>query len=248
LVVEVKNTRLAEGVPALRTDWWNYGGITRSVELVEVPETFIEDYSIHLARGRSDIIEGWVQFNGATHNQVTIEIPEVHFRQTALLSPSGRAEFAWTQKVELWSPEKPKLYRVTISAEGDRVEDEIGFRTLETRGTQILLNGRPIFLRGISMHEEAPFRSGRAFSEDDDHTLLSWAKELGCNFVRMAHYPHNQDMVRLADSMGLVLWEEIPVYWSIDWQNPDTLENAKWQMREIVARDHNRASVFFWSL
>ncbi len=249
LVVEVTNTRLATGVPALRTDWWNYGGITRSVKLLEVPETFIEDYSVHLAKGEQNVFEGWVQFNGATRqNQVTIEIPELHFNQTTLLTSTGRAEFAWPQKVEHWSPDHPKLYHVTISGEGDRVEDEIGFRTLETRGAQILLNGAPIFLRGISMHEEAPFRSGRAFSEEDDRTLLGWAKELGCNFVRLAHYPHNEEMVRLAEQMGLVLWEEVPVYWSIAWQNPDTLENAKSQMREVVGRDHNRASVFFWSL
>ncbi len=148
----------------------------------------------------------------------------------------------------LWSPENPKLYRVIISGEGDSVTDEIGFRTVETRGTQILLNGKPIFLRGISIHEEAPFRSGRAYSEEDARILLAWAKELGCNFVRLAHYPHNEDMVRLADKMGLMVWEEVPVYWNIAWQNPATLEDAKTQLQEIVARDRNRASILFWSL
>jgi beta-glucuronidase len=249
VVVEVDNTRHAEGVPALKTDFWNYGGLTRGVRLVEVPANFIQDYLIQLAKGKADIIEGWVQLaDAAGSGQVSIEIPEIHSKQSTQLDASGRAVFRFPANVELWSPNHPKLYQVVISGGGDSVTDEIGFRTIETRGAQILLNGKPIFLRGISMHEEAPFRSGKAFSEEDDRTLLTWAKELGCNFVRFAHYPYNEDMVRLADQMGLLVWEEIPVYWDIQWQNSATLENAKSQLREIISRDRNRASIALWSM
>ena len=249
VVVEVNNTRRLDGVPSLNTDWWNYGGLTRSVKLVEVPETFTDNYFVQLAKGRTDQIEAWVHVTGpAYEGEATIEIPEIHLKQSARLDDSGRASFQFPAHVQLWSPENPKLYKVVISAGGDSVTDEIGFRTIETRGTQILLNGKPIFLRGVSMHEEAPFRSGRAFSEEDDRTLLTWAKELGCNFVRMAHYPYNEEMVRLADKMGLLLWEEIPVYWDIQWQNPATLENAKSQLREVISRDHNRAAIAIWSM
>jgi beta-glucuronidase len=249
IVVEVDNTRHADGVPALKTDWWNYGGLTRSVKLVEVPETFIENYFVQLAKGKPDTIEGWVQFSGKTYpHEVTIEIPEIKVKQSATIDASGRAEFRFPAHLRLWSPEDPRLYQVVISGEGDSVTDQIGFRTIETRGTQILLNGKPTFLRGISMHEEAPFRSGRAFSEADDRTLLTWAKELGCNFVRFAHYPYNEEMVRLADQMGLLVWEEIPVYWDIQWQNPATLDNAKSQLREMISRDQNRAAIVLWSM
>jgi hypothetical protein len=187
VVVEVDNTRHADGVPALKTDFWNYGGLTRGAKLVEVSSNFIQDYSIQLAKGKTDLIEGWVQLAGAAGSgQVTIEIPDIHIKQSAQVDASGRAIFRFPIHVELWSPEHPKLYQVVISGGDDRVTDEIGFRTIETRGAQILLNGKPIFLRGISMHEEAPFRSGKAFSEEDDRTLLNWAKELGCNFIRMA--------------------------------------------------------------
>ena len=135
-----------------------------------------------------------------------------------------------------------------MSSGADKVHDAIGFRTIETHGTQILLNGKPIFLRGISLHEEAPIRGGRAFSQKDAETLLGWAHELGCNFVRLTHYPHSENMTRLADRMGLMVWSEIPVYWDIDWENPATLQNAENQLHEMIARDHNRASVVFWSL
>lgn len=249
VVVEVDNTRRADGVPSIHTDWWNYGGLTRSVELVEVPETFVQDFSIQLAKGTTSVIEGWVQLNGSSRkNEVMIEIPEVHFKEKTLLEPSGHAVFSWPLTLQPWSPENPKLYHVSVSADNDSVADEIGFRTVETRGTQILLNGRPIFLRGICLHEEAPFRGGRAFSEEDDRTLLTWAKELGANFVRLAHYPHNEAMVRLADQMGLLVWDEVPVYWEMNFQNPATLENAKAQLRDVIARDHNRAAVALWSV
>jgi len=248
VVVEVDNTRRADGVPGLHTDWWNYGGPTRSVRLIEVPETFIENYAVHLAKDGGHI-EGWVQVNGPQQkNEVTVEIPEVHLKQTAVLDSGGRGMFSFPAKVEPWSPENPKLYRTIISREGESIADEIGFRTIETRGTQILLNGKPVFLRGICLHEEAPFRSGRAFSAEDDATLLGWAKELGANFVRLAHYPHNEEMVRLADRMGMLVWEEVPGYWDLDWRNPSTLDNAKTQLRDVIARDQNRASVAMWSM
>jgi beta-glucuronidase len=249
LVVEVNNARRADNVPALRFDWWNYGGITRDVDLVEVPETFIQDYWVQLSGGSQNEISGWVQLNGREQaEKLTLEIPEAHVRESLNSDASGRAQFRFTAKVELWSPEHPKLYDVILTSGSDTVRDQIGFRTIEVQGGKILLNGKPIFLRGISMHEEAPFRDGRAFSPEDAQTLLGWVKELGCNFVRFAHYPHNENEIRLADRMGLMVWSEIPVYWDIDWTNPATLANARAQLRDMIARDHNRAAVILWSL
>jgi beta-glucuronidase len=128
------------------------------------------------------------------------------------------------------------------------VHEAIGFRTIEVRGTDILLNGKPLFLRGVSVHEEAPFRAGRAFSVEDARTLLGWAKEMGCNFVRLAHYPHNENMLREADRMGVLVWSESPVYWTIDWENAATFANASNQVAESVSRDRNRASIILWSV
>ncbi|MGO9086593.1 MAG: glycoside hydrolase family 2 protein [Candidatus Sulfotelmatobacter sp.] len=249
LIVEVNNVRRADAVPALKSDWWNYGGLTRDVMLVEVPAIFVQDYWIQLARGSQSEIAGWVQLNGAqAPQQVTLEIPEAHLREALTTDAAGRASFHFPAKLELWSPEHPKLYDVILTSGSDTIRDQIGFRTIEVQGANILLNGRPIFLRGISMHEEAPFREGRAFSPEDAQTLLGWVKDLGCNFVRLAHYPHNENEIRLADRMGLLVWSEIPVYWDIDWQNPATLANAEAQLRDMIARDHNRAAVILWSM
>ncbi|HZU84482.1 MAG TPA: glycoside hydrolase family 2 TIM barrel-domain containing protein [Polyangiaceae bacterium] len=255
IVVRVNNRRRRDGVPALNTDWWNYGGLTRDVLLVDVPATFVRDYELGLASGdapgrrASHALSGWVQLDGPRAEQdVTVQIPEAGASARVRTDARGFARFDMTAAVDLWSPERPKLYAVQIRAETDQVDDRVGFRSIRTRGADILLNGAPVFLRGISLHEQAPMREGRAFSADDARTLLGWARQLGANFVRLAHYPHNEHMLRMADEMGLLVWAEIPVYWTIDWENPATLAAAEAQLTEMISRDKNRASVGFWSL
>lgn len=250
LVVAVDNTRHKEAVPTLNFDWWNYGGITRDVVLAEMPETFINDYRIQLAKGDLKTITGFVQLNGAvTSQKISIQIPEASIQIKAATDASGKASFSFeTTKLKYWSSENPKLYDVVVSSETDTVKERIGFRTIETKGKDILLNGKPVFLRGACLHEENPLIPGRPRTKSDLKMLLEWAKELNCNFVRLAHYPHNEYMSRLADEMGLMLWEEVPVYWDIDWTNDTTFNNAKNQLSDLIARDKNRASVIVWSV
>ena len=98
------------------------------------------------------------------------------------------------------------------------------------------------------MHEEKAHGGGRANCEADARELLGWVKELGCNFIRLAHYPHNEYTVRLAERMGLLVWSEIPVYWTIDWKNAATYDNARRQLTDMIHRDQNRANVIIWSI
>ncbi len=249
VVVKVDNRRKAEAVPTVNTDWWNFGGITRSVTLIETAATFIEDYYVQLDKNNERVIEGWVQLNGNDLAQsVKVEIPELKITQNLTTDENGYAEFSVKAKPELWSPDSPRLYDVKISSTTDEVEDEIGFRTIRTEGTKILLNGKETFCRGVSIHEETAYYSGRAYSRDQAETLLGWAKDMGCNFVRLAHYPHNEEMVRAAERMGLMVWSEIPVYWTIHWDNPDTYKNAEGQLTDMITRDKNRCNVVIWSI
>lgn len=254
LVVGVSNTRSENQVPAKVTDWFNHGGITRDVNLVEVPKTFISHYFVRLDKSslmsKAKIIQGTVNLNNATAGQkVRMIISQLGVSKEVLVNDSGRTEFSVPVKnLELWSPENPKLYDVVIATESDTVRDKIGFRTIETKGNQILLNGAPVFLRGISLHDENPIRRDRANSMDDARLVLGWAKELGCNFLRLAHYPHQENIVRLADEMGIMLWEELPLYWGIDWGNPKVLQKAKDQFSALINRDANRASSIIWSI
>ncbi|MDQ8184312.1 glycoside hydrolase family 2 TIM barrel-domain containing protein [Pelagicoccus sp. SDUM812002] len=250
LVLMVNNERHKDAVPTLNTDWWNYGGITRDVLLLETPETFVSDFNVTLD-STGEFIEITTQLEGSQLSQeITVEIPELSLSKSVEANAEGYAELRLPTPPDLqrWSPQSPKLYEVVVSSESDRTEDRIGFRTIEVDGRNILLNGEPIFLRGISIHEENPFRGGRAFGVEDAQLLLGWAKELGCNFARLAHYPHSEHMVRVADEMGILLWEEIPVYWTISWENEETLANARSQLKTLVNRDRNRASVIIWSM
>jgi len=161
----------------------------------------------------------------------------------------GRASIRFDVKgLVRWSPETPKLYKVELHAGSDAIEELIGLRTVETRGNEILLNGKPIFLRGVSVHAEAPYPTGGAYSDKDAETLLGWAKELGCNFVRLAHYPHDETMLRAADRMGLLVWSENPVYWALEFDNPKVLEKAEQQLDEEINTSRNHAAIIFWSM
>jgi beta-glucuronidase len=254
VVVAVDDARRTDTVPAFKTDWWNYGGLTRQVYLVDVPQSYIDDYSLQLKRGSGDQIEGYVHVVGAgAGTTVSLRIPELNIAKQAATDGDGNAKFSLSpQNLVRWSPEHPKLYRIQMKAGPspleDSLDDDIGFRTIEVQGDKILLNGKPIFLRGINLHAEAPYRGGRAWSQQDAATLLGWAHELHCNFVRLAHYPHDEHMTREADKLGIMVWSEIPTYWSIDWKGAHALESAKQQLHENIRRDHNKASVILWSV
>lgn len=254
LIVGVSNTRADDQVPAKVTDWYNYGGIIRDVKLIEVPQNFISRYFLSLDKttlnNKVRRIDGTLLLEGdGMPAEARVVIPELKVNSVVKVDAKGEARFTIDVKnMELWSPESPKLYDVCIETNTDTVRDRIGFRTIETKGRQILLNGKPVFLKGISLHDENPIRGDRANSMDDAKLVLGWAKELGCNFIRLAHYPHQENIVRLADEMGIMLWEELPLYWGIQWGNPKVLENAKQQYSELIYRDCNRAASIIWSI
>lgn len=256
VIVKVDNKRHAEDVPTQIFDWWNYGGITRDVKLVKVPMNYLENYDLQLKKAANKAKVRELAFSAKMNakeagHQVEVYIPELKLKQQFTTDAEGKVSGILkvaAKKLQLWCPENPKRYDVQLTLDAGMVADSIGFRTIETRGKQILLNGKPIFLKGISIHNEKPNGGGRANSVEDAHTLLSWAQELGCNFVRLAHYPHHEEMVREAERMGILVWSEIPVYWTIAWTNPNTFANAKQQLTDMIARDHNRANVIIWSI
>ena len=256
VIVKVDNKRHAEDVPTQIFDWWNYGGITRDVKLVKVPMNYLENYDLQLKKAANKAKVRELAFSAKMNakeagHQVEVYIPELKLKQQFTTDAEGKVSGVLkvaAKKLQLWCPENPKRYDVQLTLDAGMVADSIGFRTIETRGKQILLNGKPIFLKGISIHNEKPNGGGRANSVEDAHTLLSWAQELGCNFVRLAHYPHHEEMVREAERMGILVWSEIPVYWTIAWTNPNTFANAKQQLTDMIARDHNRANVIIWSI
>jgi beta-glucuronidase len=250
VVILVDSTRIPDGVPTLKTDWYNYGGLTRDVSILTVPTTYIDDFDLHLDRPTRSKIEGYVHLENAPANTpITVDIPEAHLHTTATTDASGNAAISLpAPNLALWSPETPKLYDVTLASGPDKITDQIGFRTIETSGSEILLNGKPIVLNGVCIHAEAPFRSGRVNTDADVATLFSWVKELHANYVRLAHYPHDERMTRAADKLGILVWSEVPVYWAEHFDDESVYLKSQQQLGENIRRDRDKASVILWSI
>jgi beta-glucuronidase len=252
IVVGVDSEHENQSVPTPVVDWKNFGGITRPVHLVSVPDTYVHDYFVRLdSDGR---LKADVRLGGSDTGSrvVQVDIPELGITILGKSDRSGNATLDTDspEGLQRWDPASPKLYDVIVSAAGDEVADRIGFRTLAVEGSEILLNGKPVFLRGICIHEEALGAiPSRAINEARARSLLGIAKyDLNANFVRLAHYPHAGVTTRVADEMGLLVWSEIPVYWDIDFDNEATLTLAKQMQRENIVRDRNRASIALWSV
>lgn len=249
LIVKVDNKRLKNGLPGLGYDWFNYGGITRDVNLVETGYTYIEDYNIQLRKGSQKEVSGWIQLNGASRQQrIKVKIPELGMVYSTRSDSSGVASLQFSSSFKCWSPDNPKLYKVLIESETDTIEDEIGFRDIEVRERKIFLNGKQIFLKGVNIHEENPLKGARAFSGEDAILLLSHAKQLGCNLVRLAHYPHNENTVKQAEKMGLMVWSELPVYQHIEFSDIAVPLKMELMLKEMLRRDRNRCNVIIWCL
>lgn len=271
IIIAVDSTRRPEQVPTENTDWFNYGGVYRDIELVRVPKEHIKDFRIGLVPdGTYNKMQVKVQLSEPVTTTAEVCIEELGIKAElqvtegvgelvmevsggslcggdtcakALASDGAASEPC----LELWSPEYPKLYDVTCACLADTVSDRVGFREIKVEKGEILLNGKPVFLRGISCHEDS-VANGKALTDEERIENIKLAKELGCNFMRIAHYPHHENMAKLADELGMLLWEEIPVYWAILFNRDKTYADAENQLRELITRDWNRASVIVWSV
>lgn len=250
IVVRVNNTREKSGIPTKGFDWWNYGGIIRSVELESRSANYIASWRADLAKGGDNAaVEVSLKLDKAVADvPVKFAIPELGVDFSGKTSPEGTLVFTVkAPELQRWSTKNPKLYKVELSALGDKLTDEIGFRTIETRGGRILLNGEEIFLKGVCIHDEVP-GGGRVTTREEVLENIRRAKSIGCNFVRLAHYPHVEMMVKECEKAGLLVWSEIPLYWMIDWKNSATYASAENQLTEMIGRDIRRANVIIWSI
>ena len=247
IVLAVDGTRRPEQVPTENTDWFNYCGVYRDIALIRVPKCHIKTFKIALVPdGTFGHVMAKVTLSEKITAKAELVIEELGVSRKIQLE-NGAGEVVFDAKPELWTPEKPKLYDVKVTCGTDTVSDRVGFREIRVNGRDILLNGEPVFLRGISCHEDS-VENGKGLTREERIENIRIAKELGCNFMRLAHYPHNEEMAKLADELGLLLWEEIPVYWAIRFEREKTYEDAKNQLRELINRDWNRASVIIWSV
>lgn len=250
-------------------DFYNYGGLNRSVHLVCLPRERIEDFEVvHALTADGSRTDYKVVTTG--DHKVSVQVYDADGN---LVSESeGKTGSLAIKGTRLWQVRNAYLYRFVICIlDGDTVLDEyfddIGIRTVEIRDTDILLNGKPIYLKGFGKHEDSDIM-GRAFNMammKRDFELMKW---IGANSFRTAHYPTDEAVCRMADREGILIVDEVPAvgfYESLmnfadagvgasatKWFSQDTvpqlLENHKNALRELITRDKNRACVIAWSL
>ncbi len=160
---------------------------------------------------------------------------------------NGTGNISLAANPVFWWPQAPKLYDISIEYGNDKLTDRVGFREIKVMGTDILLNGKKLLLKGISTHEES-VANGKSVTAEEIRENYRLAKEMHCNYMRLAHYPHSETAARIADEEGMLLWEEVPVYWAIEFENQAVYNDAENQLSELIIRDANRASVIIWSV
>jgi len=247
ILLAVNNTRRRTNVPCENTDWFNYGGIHRDVEILRLPKAFIQNFQIALEPNSNyKKITASVSVNGASSGFAKLSIKELGVSMDIDIK-DGKGSITFEATPELWDVDNPKLYDINVTFENDCLKDRVGFREIKTEGENMILNGNKIFLRGICTHEES-VENGRAITEAEIRENFRLAKEMNCNFMRLAHYPHTEKAAQIADEVGILLWEEIPVYWAIEFNHQPTYQDAENQLTELIKRDYNRASVIIWSV
>ncbi len=204
-------------------DFYGYGGIYRSVRIETLPELYIERAKVtplDLATGKVGVE---VLLKGRLPKEVKAEFrfdrAEGECRTLPVLGGALRFE-ATVPDFRIWSPESPALHTLTLRIGNDAVVERFGLRTVAVKGRDILLNGKPLLLLGLNRHEAhpefGPVQPTQLMVDD-----LKWAKELGANFIRGAHYQQNPEFLELCDEAGFLVWSE-----SLGWQNPDSVVDS----------------------
>jgi hypothetical protein len=257
-------TGQAEIALGVNPGWEAYGGIVRDVWVEIRPVAFIENVrlSYQLARDFQTVaLQPQVTLASAT--SVTGQLEIVLSRNGAelarasqpaqLKSGTNTAELALELKAPaLWSPDQPNLYELRANLKTASAEDSwscrTGFRDIHVEGREFRLNGERLILNGVCRHDmwkEQGFTLTCAQQEQD----MRMIKALGCNFVRLVHYPHDRHIVELADELGLLVSEE-PGYWNMDFRTmPRPEVELGFQILEAtIRRDWNSPSVMAWLL
>ena len=267
MVVMADNTLLKDAIPDTNcTGWWNYGGINRGVFLEIQPEV----YSTGLATTTRMTTAGWnfalsarvinhrvsgsAKIAAAVTDSRGRNVWKREWTETLAAGTTKIASTADLQNIEPWSPDRPSLYRLNLTVEAGgaitQTSAAVGFRQIEVQGTKILLNGQPIFFKGVNYHEMYP-GSGMTLAREQVRRDLMDIKALGSNFVRLAHYSHDRQAYELADELGLMIWSEIPA-----WQpRAETLGSDEiWekygapQLQEMIEQRRMHPSVVVWSV
>jgi beta-glucuronidase len=242
--------------PATTYDFFPYAGLHRPVVLFAVPlDTYIDDVTVVTTiDGNDGVVQITVDTNDDYSGKGTARIDDV---ETSLDFADGSAVATLRMSsARFWGPGDPHLYRLTVALTGEsQITDayslDIGIRTVEVRGTELLFNGQPVQLNGFGKHEDFPI-SGRGLNLPvwiRDHELLRW---VGANSYRTSHYPYAEEAMHLADRLGVLVINETPAV-GLNFNDSDDLNSQRQaqclrHLRELIARDKNHPSTIMWSV
>jgi len=250
VTVQVKDIYAPFGMVA---GWCCYGGIIRAIYLEERSETYFADVWF-----RQNLTEDLTRADATVSVELAGKVAS-HASVTATLSrhgetvaiAEGRNQLAFSvERPALWSPDAPNLYDlcVTLEIDGEIVDTqamEVGFRSFKMDEKRFYLNGEPIFLAGVCRHDLGSAEKGHTLTDEDIERDMRMIKDLGVNFVRLVHYPHDERVIRMADRMGLLVSEEPGLWWS-DLTNPNLTGGALEILKRTILRDRSHPSVAFW--
>lgn len=242
-------------------DFFNYAGIHRSVLLYTKPRVYIEDITVRTGVvGDVGIIKYTIQPAGLNQGEIPICTVTLHDAEDALAAREPSSTLSGVLKIpnaKLWwprgmdpSPGYLYTFEVRLSVSNDTNTDvyrlPIGIRTVSWTNTSLLVNNKPIYMRGFGKHEDSYIR-GRGFDAvtmTRDYELLQW---VGANAFRTSHYPYSDEVLDMADRLGFMVIDECP---SVDTEDfsPILLLRHKTSLSELVRRDKNHPSVIMWSL
>ncbi|MFO8018676.1 MAG: glycoside hydrolase family 2 TIM barrel-domain containing protein [Promethearchaeia archaeon] len=254
LVVMTDNTRKHGQVPDLSFDWFNYGGIYRDVELLALNKNRVEDVVVKTKVDTQT--EAIINVSFTIHGSLpfTWQILDTDKEMTLFegrfskISEQGNFSVTLTNP-KLWSPRSPHLYYLRFFNTSGAViyETHFGIREIEVQGNYVYLNKRRIYMRGVSLHEEqVPY--GRTIPYEKREEDIRNMKQIGFNALRTAHYSHDESLIEIADRLGLLILEEIPVYWACDFKSNEVFKTAARMARSLIKRDINHPSVVWWSV
>lgn len=249
-------------------DFFNYAGLQRSVYLLAVPGESIVDFDLDYAiHGKNAEVSYQVRTNG--EHAVQLELLDAEGNCVA--QKDGKEGVLYVENAHLWQVRNAYLYRLRIRImDGeeliDEYEQEIGIRTVKVEGTDILLNGEPVYLRGFGKHEDSDI-VGRGFNigiMKRDFELMKW---IGANSFRTSHYPYSEEIYQMADREGFLIIDEVPAVGMFQslmnfmeastgkqtafFEKETTPVLLKAHLRaieEMITRDKNHPSVIAWSL
>ncbi|HEX9198396.1 MAG TPA: glycoside hydrolase family 2 TIM barrel-domain containing protein [Acidobacteriaceae bacterium] len=263
LAVEVDNRPLPHGIPDVKwRGWWDDGGLIRPVYIEQRPHSRSDT---HIVTTMLPANQWQLALMTDVHNPAgaTLETSLIdsaggivwHQRRTLTAADEHLEVSTALPNINAWSPDHPTLYRLTVTTSvpgqpGDVDTFRVGFRQIEVQGTQVLLNGSPITIRGINRHEFLA-GAGMSLSPAQNRADIADLKNLGANFVRLAHYSQSADVYDVCDELGVLVWTEMPA-----WQTSiDTLRDpalmpdfAVPQLTAIVDQHRNHPSVIIYSV